>query len=99
MQDQTKSDGQPPETPEATVSIRLRMGDQETTVETPLPPQTGRIELLLPFFRAIVDAVVEQTEAATKATGKSITCRRGCSACCRAQPVPVTPPEAYAIWR
>jgi Fe-S-cluster containining protein len=28
-----------------------------------------------------------------------VSCRKGCPACCRAQPVPVTPPEAYALWR
>jgi maleate cis-trans isomerase/Fe-S-cluster containining protein len=28
-----------------------------------------------------------------------VSCSKGCAACCRAQPVPVTPPEAYALLR
>src|SRR5262249_12654648 len=42
-----------------------------------------------------VDLAVRRTEA----EGKTVSCRKGCSACCRAQPVPVTPPEAYALLR
>src|SRR5262249_37600349 len=34
-----------------------------------------------------------------EADGQSISCCKGCSTCCRAQPVPITPPEANALRR
>ena len=53
----------------------------------------------MPFFYQVANAVIGTAIAAGEAAGKSVSCRKGCSACCRAQPVPVTPAEAHAIAR
>lgn len=60
------------------------------------PPPTGRVRLdeTLPVLRELDDRAIE---AAVEHHGQPVSCTKGCSACCRAQPVPVTPPETYAL--
>lgn len=77
------------------VKIDLRVNGQRLSVEGPMPPEIARVDELLPLFFGLVDADVEQAIALQEREGKKISCRRGCSACCRAQPVPVTPFEAF----
>ena len=79
------------------VTIRLRIGTKNILVESPLPPDPARVDQLLPLIRSIVEAAVDQSMDETQLAGHPITCCKGCSACCRAQPVPITPPEAYAL--
>ncbi|HEV3386228.1 MAG TPA: YkgJ family cysteine cluster protein, partial [Gemmata sp.] len=52
---------------------------------------------LLPFAYALDNQVIGAAIHKVETEGKSVSCHKGCSACCRAQPVPVTPPEAHAI--
>jgi len=83
--------------PPATVRIELRVLGETVAVTAAQPPARGRLDELLPLFRAIDDAVVELAVRRAEAAGNTVSCRKGCSACCEAQPVPVTPPEAYAL--
>lgn len=53
-----------------------------------------RLDEALPALRQLDDDLVA---AAVERYGQQVTCARGCSACCRIQPVPVTPAEAYAL--
>jgi Fe-S-cluster containining protein len=87
--------------PASTGSIRLelRVLGQPVVVESPRPPDPARLDQLLPLLRAIDNAAVDAAVRHAEAGGETVTCRKGCSACCRAQPVPVTPPEAYALLR
>jgi Fe-S-cluster containining protein len=85
------------ETPGQFVKIEVRVNEQHLVVEAPTPPKVVRVDELLPLFVALIDAEVDRAAAQASMDGKSISCRKGCSACCRAQPVPVTPPEAYAL--
>jgi Fe-S-cluster containining protein len=82
-----------------TARVELRVLGERVAVETPLPGERVRLDEVLPFLRQIDDVVVDQAVRRVEAGGETISCRKGCSACCRAQPVPVTPPEAYALWR
>jgi Fe-S-cluster containining protein len=66
-------------------------------VEVAAPARRGRLDELLPALRAIDDRLIEATVAAREAEGERISCAKGCSACCRRQPVPVTPPESFAL--
>lgn len=61
----------------------------------------GRVapDALLPFMHAVVEAAIDATVAQAAADGQRVSCTKGCAACCKAQPVPVTPPEAMAIAR
>jgi Fe-S-cluster containining protein len=79
-----------------TVRLELRVLGERVAVEAEQPPDRARLDELLPLFRAIDNAVIDRAVERIGA-GEAVSCRKGCSACCRAQPVPVTPPEAYAL--
>jgi Fe-S-cluster containining protein len=82
-----------------TVRLQLRILGEPVAVEAPRPPKRVRLDEVLPLLRDIDDRAVDLAVRRTEADGKTVSCRKGCSACCRAQPVPVTPPEAYALLR
>lgn len=82
-----------------TVRLSLRILGQPVPVESPQPPDRARLDELLPLMRAIDNAAVDAAVKDAEARGEKVSCCKGCSACCRAQPVPVTPPEAYALLR
>jgi maleate isomerase len=82
-----------------TVRLRLRILGESVAVEAPAPPEHARLDEVLPLLRKIDDHAVGLTVQRTEAAGKTVSCSKGCAACCRAQPVPVTPPEAYALLR
>jgi Fe-S-cluster containining protein len=84
-------------TRQPTVRIALRVLGERVEVEAAQPPDRARLDELLPLFRTIDSAVIDRVVQRAEAGGEAISCRKGCSACCRAQPVPVTPPEAYAL--
>src|SRR5262245_8244471 len=79
--------------------IELKVFGETLAVDGPAPPEKLAIADLLPFFRAVDDAVIDRAVRQVEARGMRVSCTKGCSACCRAQPVPVTPPEAYALLR
>jgi Fe-S-cluster containining protein len=81
------------------VRLELRVLGERVAVEAPRPPDPARLDELLPLLRAIDDVVIGRAVRRAEADGRTVSCRKGCSTCCRAQPVPVTPPEAYALLR
>lgn len=81
----------------AEVELWLSLDGRTATVRAPLPQGPQPAEALLPLMRAVVDAVVDDRVARSAAAGQPVRCTKGCSACCRSQPVPITPPEARAI--
>lgn len=82
-----------------TARLMLRIAGEAVEVTAPIPAGEMRLDQTLPLLRQIDDLAIEQAARASEARDKKISCCRGCAACCRAQPVPVTPPEAYALWR
>lgn len=82
-----------------TVRLELRILGQPKVVRAPQPPEHARLDELLPLLREIDNAAVDAAVEHATAAGDTVTCCKGCSTCCRAQPVPVTPPEAYALHR
>lgn len=85
--------------PEHRISLVLRIDGEAVPVSAPQPPSRARLDELLPAQREIDNAAIDHAVRKAAATGKQVTCAKGCSACCRAQPVPVAPPEAYALLR
>lgn len=81
------------------IHLQLRIDQDLLDIEAPAPPDHSRLDELLPTLRAIDNAAIGNAVARSEAAGRSVSCRKGCSACCRAQPVPVTPTEAQAIKR
>jgi Fe-S-cluster containining protein len=85
--------------PSRTVRIELTVLGKPVPVEGAVPEGRIRVDELLPFLYAVDTAVIGAAVNAVEAAGKSVSCCKGCSACCRAQPVPVTPAEALALSR
>ena len=77
--------------------MTLRIDGVPLPVSAPQPPSHGRLDQLLPALQAIDHAAIDHAVGKAQAAGASVSCTKGCSACCRAQPVPVTPPEAFAL--
>lgn len=86
-------------TPNRRIQLVLRIDGAALSVSLPQPPSPARLDELLPAQREIDNAAIDHAVRKAEAAGQQVTCAKGCSACCRAQPVPVTPPEAYALLR
>jgi Fe-S-cluster containining protein len=82
-----------------TLRVELKVLDRALVVEDHVPIGQVRPDELLPFMYHADNVVIGAAIAKSEAEGKHISCAKGCSACCRAQPVPVTPAEAHAIAR
>src|SRR5262249_46578500 len=76
------------------LSLSFRVLDETVPLETDRLPDRIRLDEALPAFRILDDRAID---IAVRKNGQPITCRKGCSTCCRIQPVPVTPAEAYGI--
>jgi Fe-S-cluster containining protein len=97
MTEKELTSGSEPEDPQmATYTIRL---------ETPDGPRKGRVSVytgptplagLVPPLLALTEGLVSATIAQAGRMGKTISCRPGCSACCR-QMVPLAIPEAFYL--
>ena len=81
------------------IRVALKIYGEPLTVDGDAPEGLIRLDELLPVFRQVDDSVIDRAVARVEANGDKVSCSKGCSACCRAQPVPVTPPEAYALLR
>jgi Fe-S-cluster containining protein len=79
--------------------IELKILGEPLAVIGDIPSGPARLDEVLPFFRKVDDAVIDRAVTRVESAGERVSCAKGCSACCRAQPVPVTPPEAYALLR
>jgi Fe-S-cluster containining protein len=78
--------------------IALRILGEEVHGEAEAPSSAGRLDELLPLLWELDEAAIG-VAVRKNPSQKRVSCAKGCSACCRAQPVPVTPPEAYALWK
>src|SRR5437870_3202486 len=79
--------------------IELSVFDRPVAVEGQVPTGQVRPDELLPFMYTADNAVIAAAVGKVDADGKEVSCRKGCSACCRAQPVPIAPAEAHAVAR
>jgi Fe-S-cluster containining protein len=80
----------------ATADVELTIGGQPVHLDIAVPAGPTRPQDLLPVFRGMTDLVVGIAVQNTEREGKTISCRKGCGACCR-QPVPVSESEALAL--
>ena len=75
------------------VSLHLRMGNASREVSLSAPTRPVTPVELLPVIQAFDSDVVALAEDASQQSGKAISCRAGCGACCR-QLVPLSETEA-----
>lgn len=83
--------------PSRHLRIELTVFDRPVAIKGDVPTGPVRPDELLPFLYSADNAVIGAAIAQVERQGKRISCAKGCSACCRAQPVPVTPAEAHAL--
>jgi Fe-S-cluster containining protein len=79
--------------------ITLTVNGRPVTASAAGPPERARLDQVLPALRALDDAVIDHAVRDHETPERRVSCTKGCSACCEAQPVPVTPPEAAALAR
>ncbi len=87
------------ETGTSTATLRLTIGDLK--IAHPVTVPAGRVTAveILPALQALVNEVVNRAEEAERAsTGRTVSCRKGCGACCR-QLVPISRTEGEGLLR
>lgn len=77
-----------------TARIALTLLGEKLEIVADVPDGQVPVRELLPAMYAVDDVLIA---AAVRHDGKAVSCQKGCSACCRAQPVPITPPEVAAL--
>ena len=83
----------------STIRVVFTVNGKPVPVEARVPGRAVRFDELLPALRTMDDRLIDAAVAASEASGERVSCSKGCSACCRTQPVPVTPPETFALAR
>ena len=80
----------------ATADVALRIGEHLLRTKVTVP--TGEVPLkeLLPMMQMVASHIVQIGEEQVAKQGKTISCQKGCGACCR-QMVPIAPVEAHGI--
>jgi len=79
-------------------ALKINIGGEPVTIR--LSVEKGQVgpEAILPFVRDLTDKVVNIAIKQSALKGKSVSCQKGCGACC-AQLVPVTETEVREIAR
>lgn len=80
------------------VRVGMKVWGDDVEMEMTLPAEPARLESLLPVFQRIADGFVDLAVERAGAEGRTVSCRKGCGACCR-QIVPISEVEARRIGR
>ena len=76
--------------------FELRIGDTKISANVNVPVEPVCPVDVLPVLHQINDALVQIAVEKVEATGKRVSCRAGCGACCR-QIVPISETEAFHL--
>src|SRR5690242_19250335 len=79
-----------------TATLRLSVGDIRIAHPMTVPASPVPATAVVPALQGLVNAVVEAAEDQAAHTGKTISCRKGCGACCR-QLVPISRTEGERL--
>jgi Fe-S-cluster containining protein len=90
------SEETPLEEPTATATIALAIQGEQFEARVTVPSGPTSYSTLLPVFRALAEAIVKVGVEHSKGEGKTVSCAKGCGACCR-QLVPISATEARGI--
>jgi Fe-S-cluster containining protein len=80
----------------STATLRLTVGDLRIVHPITVPSAPVPATDVVPALQGLVNAVVAAAEAGLMKSGESISCRKGCGACCR-QLVPVSRTEGERL--
>jgi len=79
-----------------TASVDFSIGGQRVHADITIPAGPVRARMMLPVLQKLADFITDRGEEDAKARGESVTCKKGCGACCR-QMVPVSEMEAHHL--
>ena len=79
-----------------TGNVRLSLGGVPLDLQMTVPAKAVKPQRMLPIFQQMTNSFVGMAETAIENAGGKISCRKGCSACCR-QAIPLAEIEAYRI--
>jgi Fe-S-cluster containining protein len=84
--------------PGETVTAEVNLSGPDWRLQASMTVPTGATTLrqMLPMVRSLADTVVDVGVRRAEAQGQSISCKKGCGACCR-QLVPISQTEAQAL--
>ena len=80
----------------STATLRLGIGNLKIVHPVSAPQGKVRAAEVIPALQGLVSAVVEAAENATAEAAQTISCRKGCGACCR-QLVPISRTEGERL--
>lgn len=83
---------------QVSVRVGMKVWENQVEMELTLPAAPTRLESLLPVFQRVADGLVDLAANRAGAQGRTISCAKGCGACCR-QLVPISEVEARRIGR
>lgn len=78
--------------------VVLVLGDESVEIELVVPEGKVAFEDTLPVLQKLTDFIVDREAAVAETSGRTVSCRAGCGACCR-QLVPISQAEARALVR
>jgi Fe-S-cluster containining protein len=90
------TDGPPSDDAPVVATLDLVVAGQKMHVEIPIAPGPVTGAALVPLARALLAAISERMVEVLAGSGRQVSCRAGCGACCR-QLAPVSPAEARAL--
>jgi Fe-S-cluster containining protein len=81
-----------------TINVKVELAGPDWQLQTTMsvPTEPIRLKEMLPLFFSFADAVMSTAANGVEQTGKKISCKKGCGACCR-QLVPISETEAHWI--
>ena len=79
-----------------TIELKVEIAGKPTALSLTVPSKLARPRVMLPVFQQVTQAMVERGEQDAVDLGETISCAKGCGACCR-QLIPVTEIEAYHL--
>lgn len=79
-----------------TITAEIRMGKENIHFSADISNESVHIYDLLPFFQNITNKVIEIGTKEAEEQGKTISCRKGCDACCY-QLIPISRAEGFNL--
>jgi Fe-S-cluster containining protein len=80
----------------ATVDVELTIGNRRLNTKVTVPAGPTQLIDLLPIVDRVADAIVDSAVDEAAQQGRTVSCKKGCGACCR-QLVPISEVEARRI--
>lgn len=76
--------------------LKLDINGEHFELDLAIPANPVKPQRMLPVFQGIANEIVARGIERSAAAGKPVSCRAGCSACCR-QPIMISAAEAYNL--